>query len=408
MKTLLLNILTICITVATSGLSAQTITQIGTGTQAPLTNSSIYSPICRFSASSGNDCSRSNLLYTDVELMSAGITAGAVINKIGFYKIGTGASTAGFTFEIYMRNSTTTAPLATTTWATILTTHTPVYATTTEFIPATAGWVDFTLTTPFVYTGQSLEIAMSYNMTAISGNPTTGPFDWQYTPGFQNYIIGAVSTSPPASLNGTVVNYKVRPNIQFDYTSATLPVTLTSFTGERLGAINKLMWTTATELNNAGFEIQRSADGISFTKLDFVPATENNNPGQVQHYSFDDARPENGTNYYRLKQLDKNNKYEFSKTITIKGGTANEVKIISIYPSPVKDLLNVKLAAPAPQQATVLVTDVMGKIVLLQHTKLLGGDNKLEIPVSSLAQGNYYVRIICADGCRSSGQIFAK
>src|SRR6186713_1559388 len=84
--------------------------QIGTGTQAPLTNNSIYSPICRFSATSTNDCSRSNLLYTSAELSTAGITNGATITKLGFYKIGTGATTSGFPFKIYMRNSTTTAP----------------------------------------------------------------------------------------------------------------------------------------------------------------------------------------------------------------------------------------------------------------------------------------------------------
>ena len=84
MKRLILQCLFVCLAAVPLSVSAQTVTQIGTGTQAPLTNSSIYSPICRFSASSGNDCSRSNLLYTDVELAGAGITAGAVINKIGF------------------------------------------------------------------------------------------------------------------------------------------------------------------------------------------------------------------------------------------------------------------------------------------------------------------------------------
>ncbi|HTN45124.1 MAG TPA: T9SS type A sorting domain-containing protein [Flavipsychrobacter sp.] len=210
-----------------SPVKAQMTGQIGTGTQAPLTNNSIYSPICRFDATSGNDCSRSNLLYTASELSTIGITSGATISKISFYKIGNGATTAGFTFEIYMRNSSTTAPLSTaTTWANILGTHTQVYATTSQTINAATGWVDFILTTPFVYTGQNLEIAMTHDMSAITGNPTTGPFDWQYTNGFQDYIIGTVSTSLSgvATLSGTVANYKVRPNIQFEYTPG-LPCT---------------------------------------------------------------------------------------------------------------------------------------------------------------------------------------
>jgi len=209
---------------------AQLTTQIGTGTQAPLTNNSIYSPICRFNATSTNDCSRSNLLYTATELTTAGITNGAVINKISFYKIGTGASTGNFTFSILMRNSSTVAPLTATPWATIIGTHTEVYSTTSQTIPATTGWIEFTLTTPFTYTGQSLEIAMGHDMTGITGSPSTGPFDWQYTSGFQDYIIGTVGTSSAGipNLNGTVANYKVRPNILFSYTpTGTTPTTLT-------------------------------------------------------------------------------------------------------------------------------------------------------------------------------------
>ena len=408
MKRLILQCLFVCLAAVPLSVSAQTVTQIGTGTQAPLTNSSIYSPICRFSASSGNDCSRSNLLYTDVELAAAGITAGAVINKIGFFKIGTGASTAGFTFEIHMRNSTTAAPLATTTWATILTTHTPVYVTTTEFIPATTGWIDFTLTTPFVYTGQNLEIAMSYNMTAISGNPTTGPFDWQYTTGFQNYIIGQVSTSPPASLNGTVVNYKVRPNIQFDYTPAILPIKLTSFTGDKREGINRLMWTTASEDNNAGFEIQRSVDGLSFTSLGFVAAKGEQSSGQMQHYSFEDARPEISTNYYRLKQIDRNDKFEFSKTISIAGASLKDLKLIAVYPNPVKNVLRVKLEVPVAQQTTAVIIDAVGKLAMRHVVQLSQGEHDLDIPVSGLSQGSYYIRIECQDGRKTAGQFFIK
>ncbi len=226
---------------------AQLTAQIGTGTQAPLTNNSIYSPICRFNATSTNDCSRSNLLYTATELTNAGITTGATINKIAFYKIGTGASTGGFTFEIRMRNSTTVAPLSnTTTWTSITSTHTQVYATTAQTVPATAGWVEFTLNTPFTYTGQSLEIAMSHDMTGISGSPSTGGFDWQYTNGFQDYVIGTVGTSLSSigTLSGTVTNYKVRPNIRFDYTTGTTPaVTLTGTSSLCTGATTTLTGT---------------------------------------------------------------------------------------------------------------------------------------------------------------------
>jgi hypothetical protein len=259
-----------------------------------------------------------------------------------------------------------------------------------------------------VYTGQNLEIAMSYNMTAIAGNPTTGPFDWQYTPGFQNYIIGQVSTSPPASLNGTVVNYKVRPNIQFDYTPAILPIKLTSFTGEQREAINKLMWTTVSEDNNAGFEIQRSADGINFSRLGFVASRGEYNYDGEQHYSFEDERPEAMTNYYRLKQIDRNDQFSFSKTISIAGAGVNEVKMVTLYPNPVMNVLYVKLEAPTSEHATATVIDATGKVVMRQPLPLTKGANEFEMSVSALPQGTYYLKIGCEKGCESAGQFFTR
>jgi hypothetical protein len=223
-KYLFSSLLVLLSALASSSAIGQIIAQIGTGTQAPLTNNSIYSPICRFDATSGNDASRSNLLYTSAELNSVGILSGATISKLAFYKIGTGATTAGFSFKIYMRNSATAPPLSTTTtWADILGTHSLQYNNPAQTISASTGWVEFTLDNPFVYTGQSLEIAFDHDMSAIAGNPTTGPFDWQYTNGFETYIIGTVSTTPAgvATLSGTVANYKVRPNIQISYISST-------------------------------------------------------------------------------------------------------------------------------------------------------------------------------------------
>lgn len=118
-----------------------------------------------------------------------------------------------------MANSATIPPLATTTtWADIIGTHTQVYANATQTIPATTGWIEFTLDAPFIYTGGSLEIAFDWNCSFTTPNPTTDKFDWQFTPGFATSIIGASgSTTPPATLNGAVAAYKERPNIQITY-----------------------------------------------------------------------------------------------------------------------------------------------------------------------------------------------
>jgi len=197
---------------ATNFVSAQTV-QIGTGTQAPLTNGAIYSPICKFSGT-GNPFSRCNILYTAAELSGQGITTGASIEKLAFYKIGTGSSTAPFSLKIYIRNSTTTAPLVVgTAWSTIVSSYSLCYSTTTQNISAATGWVEFPLTTSFIYTGGNIEIALD----SESPSGSTGSYDWQYTPGFADYILGYVGSSAGATLSGTVTNYKQRANIQITY-----------------------------------------------------------------------------------------------------------------------------------------------------------------------------------------------
>jgi parallel beta-helix repeat protein len=159
------------------------------------------------------------MLYTAAELAGAGITAGATINKLAFNKIGAGATVSGGLFSILMRNSATLPPLSTaTTWASILTTHTEVYSNTNQSIPATTGWIEFTLATPFVYNGGNVEIAFNWNIGAVSGDPTTEKFDWQYSSGTSDYIIGQVATTtPPATLTSPGAIYKHRPNIQITY-----------------------------------------------------------------------------------------------------------------------------------------------------------------------------------------------
>jgi len=196
---------------------AQVSVQIGNGTETP-TNTG-YGPFYVYSSSSTNKYSRTNMLYEASELAFAGIPSGATITKIAFYKSTSSEITGGSpALRFYMANSTATPPLPTsTTWTSILGSHTLVYENLAQHFSPSTGWLEFTLTTPFVYTGGGLEIASDWN---YAGASTTDKFDWQYTTGYSDYIVGQVNTSSgPATLNGTTTAYKNRPNIVITYTS---------------------------------------------------------------------------------------------------------------------------------------------------------------------------------------------
>ena len=194
----------------------QTTVQIGSGTSVP--NTTLFAPIYMYSSSTAFPSARSNILYEASEMAAANIPSGAVISSIAFYKVGTGATLANnLMFSVYMANSAATAPLPTTSWSSIQTSHTQVYSNTAGFqVTSSPGWVVIPLDNPFTYTGGSLEIAFESEFTGSSPY-STGKFDWQYTPGFAGYAVGDQGSSFPASL-GSDANYGERPNIQITFT----------------------------------------------------------------------------------------------------------------------------------------------------------------------------------------------
>ena len=189
-----------------------------------------------------------------------------------------------------------------------------------------------------------------------------------------------------------------------------LPVTLKAFTGERRGNANQLSWSTATESNNKGFELQRSVDGTTYTSISFVNSkAENGNSNQTLNYAYTDEKiAATASYYYRLKQVDKDGKYNFSNAVFIKGAKATKLELVSVYPNPAKDQLNISIASPKADNVTFIVTDMTGKVVLQQRKAVANGDNLLQLNVQQLSQGSYLLKAICADGCETAVSKFMK
>ncbi len=183
-------------------------------------NNSLFSPLFRQSATSAITQARSNILFTEAELLEAGIIPGSIITALAFNKRDTFRFVTPAEYKIYMASSTNLPPLLTsTTWASLMAYHSLVYSTTSFNVPAAAGWATITLHLPFLYTGGSMEIATETFMGGSGG--TNGAFQWAYSAGFGDYVIG--STALPASggtvtLNQTGTTFKQRPNIRITYT----------------------------------------------------------------------------------------------------------------------------------------------------------------------------------------------
>lgn len=142
-----------------------------------------------------------------------------------------------------------------------------------------------------------------------------------------------------------------------------------------------LEWATATETNNKGFNIERSEDGKNWTNIAWVAGKATSN--QLHNYRFVDSAPHSGINYYRLKQVDFDEKFEYSNIVTAVLENRGEVQL---FPNPVTDWLTIKSREGVPVQE-VHVLDYSGKEVNVEW-----GDNE-ELDISTLTPGVYFVKI---------------
>lgn len=160
-----------------------------------------------------------------------------------------------------------------------------------------------------------------------------------------------------------------------------LPVSLLSFNGKLTDKQQVLLeWRTNNELNNEGFEVQRSTDGKAWTFIGFVGAQ--SNTAIVRNYQFLDEQPAK-VNYYRLKQIDFDGSYEFSRIVSVR--LSDELDI-NIYPNPVEHQLFI---SGALQQVAVSVTDVLGKVIY--QADLGNRDNTIDM--EAYPAGIYHVSI---------------
>lgn len=190
--------------------------------------------------------------------------------------------------------------------------------------------------------------------------------------------------------------------------TAPLPVTWLEFIGQMDGPLNVLAWKTATETNNKGFEVQRSVDGRSYSSIGFIASgSANGNSASTLQYHFTDHKPFAGTNFYRLKQLDTDGRFNFSNVVVL----TRKPAIISLeqpFPNPVSDVLQVNIASPGVGQGNLLVTDLSGRILSTQPVSLQAGSNLQRVSTRTLAAGNYFLKLVLSDGTVLPAQQFIR
>ncbi|TZF81115.1 T9SS type A sorting domain-containing protein [Pedobacter sp. BS3] len=168
----------------------------------------------------------------------------------------------------------------------------------------------------------------------------------------------------------------------------TLPVVLTSFTGKLDAGKIKLHWITASEQNNAYFEILRSTDGRPFTVIGTV--TGNGTTNTTSNYNYMDSKPLPEDNYYQLRQVDFNGNITGSPVIHINAGFKQTE--LQVYTPSGDEAIHVAVYTEHAGRATVSITNMLGQVVIKQDCKLEKGYNDLRLAVA-LPKNIYIARL---------------
>jgi hypothetical protein len=218
---------------------------------------------------------------------------------------------------------------------------------------------------------------------------------------------GGTSTNTAGSNTGSVGPSNALSSFSpftFGSTVNPLPITLGSFAVTNQDCQAYLSWTTTLELNAAGFEVQESTDGVSFTtvatiKADDAASTYHTTVAQQAQQAF-----------YRLMMTDVNGASTYSWIVGLNLTCLPAAQHLALYPNPVTTgaALQARLTSATTRGTAQLeVFDGMGRKVLAQMVYVNSGSNLFEVPVANLAQGIYTV-IVIGDSWRSDVMSFSR
>ena len=180
-----------------------------------------------------------------------------------------------------------------------------------------------------------------------------------------------------------------------------LPVVLVSFSATRSGANAQLVWATASEKNNKGFEVQVSADGKSFRTLDFVASQGSNSANKLDYSYTDTEAGKTGIRYYRLHQLDLDGTDTYSPVRVVSfDGDATLASELSIYPNPVTGSeVHLLIQTAEVGTAHLRITDLMGRMVLNQDLATANGSSDTRLTeLANAKSGTYLAQLTLPSG----------
>ncbi|MCH7974781.1 MAG: T9SS type A sorting domain-containing protein, partial [Bacteroidetes bacterium] len=183
-----------------------------------------------------------------------------------------------------------------------------------------------------------------------------------------------------------------------EYTLATfngdpLPVELAFFTATPNGNNVELRWRTETEVNNYGFDVERSADKLNWEQLVFIEGHGNSNSPKEYNY-IDSDISNSGKFYYRLKQIDNDGTFEYSELVTVYVGIPDHYSLSQNYPNPFNPETRIDFALPEKQMISLKIYNILGELVKeIINEEREAGNYTIKFQSYGLASGIYIYKL---------------
>lgn len=178
-----------------------------------------------------------------------------------------------------------------------------------------------------------------------------------------------------------------------------LPVELTSFSAKQDKNNVLLSWTTASELNNMGFEVERALTKDNWQVIGFINGASTTT--QLTRYSYVDEniKSDNKTIYYRLKQIDYNGDFEYYSTINLDFITSDfSFKLNQNFPNPFNPATTISFQLPAKLFTTLKIFDLTGKeVTTLINSEMEAGNYNINFNADNLSSGTYFYTLHAGD-----------
>ncbi len=183
-------------------------------------------------------------------------------------------------------------------------------------------------------------------------------------------------------------------DVYYSYISDTtiVPVELISFSASIVSKTVTLYWSTATELNNHGFEIQRSNDGTEFYSVGFVNGR--GTTTRQQNYSYSDKNVFDGKYYYRLKQVDFNGSYEYSGIVEVEFRAFDSYLLEQNYPNPFNPTTTIGFGLQEKSNVKITIINGIGEeVAVVLNKEIESGYHHVEFNAANLTSGIYFYQL---------------